>query len=93
MTCLTPLWLKQEIGHIDLFGLPRNCSLIWTQKSTPGQRKGIPLPTPFAVSVVGKFHAIPWHGDYIPMLRGYLCMTHPLDIPYMVENEHLEGQG
>ena len=22
-----------------------------------------------------------------------MCMTHPLNIPYMVENEHLEGQG
>ena len=22
-----------------------------------------------------------------------MCMTHPLNIPYMAENEHLEGQG
>ena len=32
MTYLTPLQLKPEIGHIDLFGLPRNFLLIWTQK-------------------------------------------------------------
>ena len=27
------------------------------------------------------------------MLREYMSMAHPLNIPYMVENEHLEGQG
>ena len=27
------------------------------------------------------------------MLREYMCMTQPLYIPYMVENEHMEGQG
>ena len=27
------------------------------------------------------------------MFREYICMTHPINIPYMVENGHLEGQG
>ena len=27
------------------------------------------------------------------MLREYQCMIHPLNILYMVENKHLEGQG
>ena len=27
------------------------------------------------------------------MLREYICMTHPLNIPCMVDNGHFEGQG
>ena len=34
--------LNLEIGHIDLFGLLRNCSLIWAQKVL--QAMGIVFP-------------------------------------------------
>ena len=27
------------------------------------------------------------------MFREYMCMAKPLNIPYMVENEHMAGQG
>ena len=56
LTYLETWWLSLEIGHTDLFGFPRICSLIWTQKSTPSHGNCIPLPTPFAESEVGNFH-------------------------------------
>ena len=42
LTYLLPCWLNLEIGHIDLFGLLRNCSLLWTQKVL--QAMGIVFP-------------------------------------------------
>ena len=56
------LQLKPEMGHIDLFWSPLQLLTYMDPKSTPTQRKCIPLPTPFADSVVGKFHVTPWLG-------------------------------
>ena len=63
MTYLTPLQLKPEIGCIALLWSPYELLTHMDPKSTPSQKKCIPLPTPFAESVVGKFHVIPCLGD------------------------------
>ena len=53
---LISCWLNLEIGHIDLL-VSLGLAHLYGPKSTPSHGNSIPLPTPFASSVVGKFHS------------------------------------
>ena len=99
----SPVSNKQKLGQVDLHNSPvirpevqhkfsppiEILHSIWTQVIL--QTTGIVLPHHplFAVCVNGNFHGLQtifWH------LRVY-SMTHTLNIPYMEENGHWEGQG
>ena len=78
------------MGHIDLFSPPLKYSLIyfiWTQK-------GLQSLTTHSCSKHGwKIPCISMAWKLLIDLREYMYMAHPLNIPYMEENGHFEGQG
>ena len=90
MAYLTSLQLVPVIGHIDLFSLPfENTHLLYLDlKSTPTHGNCIPSP-PTCGKHGWKIPCISMSWRLLIDLREYMCMTNPLNIPYMEENGHL----
>ena len=92
MNYLTSLQLMSIIGHINLFSPFENTHLIilfgLKKYSNPWELYSLITHSHGECGWKFPCNLMAWR--LLINLRGYMCMTHPLNIPYMVENGHMK---